>query len=54
MIDEILVEDGRVVGVRTATDQKYSATAVVVTTGTPYVVKSSLEISSIRRDLTIA
>ncbi|HFI0271497.1 TPA: tRNA uridine-5-carboxymethylaminomethyl(34) synthesis enzyme MnmG [Streptococcus suis] len=34
MIDEILVEDGKVVGVRTATDQKYSATAVVVTTGT--------------------
>ncbi len=27
-------EDGKVVGVRTATDQKYSATAVVVTTGT--------------------
>ncbi|BCP58639.1 tRNA uridine 5-carboxymethylaminomethyl modification enzyme MnmG [Streptococcus parasuis] len=34
MIDEILVEDGKVVGVRTATDQKYSAAAVVVTTGT--------------------
>ncbi|BCP60782.1 tRNA uridine-5-carboxymethylaminomethyl(34) synthesis enzyme MnmG [Streptococcus parasuis] len=34
MIDEILVEDGKVVGVRTATNQKYSATAVVVTTGT--------------------
>ena len=34
MIDEVLVEDGKVVGVRTATDQKYSATAVVVTTGT--------------------
>lgn len=34
MIDEILVEDGKVIGVRTATDQKYSATAVVVTTGT--------------------
>ncbi len=34
MIDEIFVEDGKVVGVRTATDQKYSATAVVVTTGT--------------------
>ncbi|HFI0618041.1 TPA: tRNA uridine-5-carboxymethylaminomethyl(34) synthesis enzyme MnmG [Streptococcus suis] len=34
MIDEILVENGKVVGVRTATDQKYSATAVVVTTGT--------------------
>ncbi|WP_105208307.1 tRNA uridine-5-carboxymethylaminomethyl(34) synthesis enzyme MnmG [Streptococcus suis] len=34
MIGEILVEDGKVVGVRTATNQKYSATAVVVTTGT--------------------
>lgn len=34
MIDDILVEDGRVVGVQTATNQKYSAQAVVVTTGT--------------------
>ena len=34
MIDDILVEDGKVVGVRTATNQKYGAKAVVVTTGT--------------------
>ncbi|WP_394405283.1 tRNA uridine-5-carboxymethylaminomethyl(34) synthesis enzyme MnmG [Streptococcus sp. 20-1249] len=34
MIEEILVEDGKVVGVRTATNQKFSAKAVVVTTGT--------------------
>lgn len=34
MIDEILVEEGKVVGVRTATDQYFSAKAVVVTTGT--------------------
>ncbi len=34
MIDDILVKDGRVVGVQTATNQKYSAQAVVVTTGT--------------------
>lgn len=34
MIDEILVEEGRVVGVRTATDQYYAAKTVVVTTGT--------------------
>ncbi|MCL4882151.1 tRNA uridine-5-carboxymethylaminomethyl(34) synthesis enzyme MnmG [Streptococcus suis] len=34
MIDEILVEDGTVIGVRTATNQKFSAKAVVVTTGT--------------------
>ncbi|RRN51206.1 tRNA uridine-5-carboxymethylaminomethyl(34) synthesis enzyme MnmG [Streptococcus suis] len=34
MIDEILVEDGKVIGVRTATNQKFSARAVVVTTGT--------------------
>lgn len=34
MIDEILVEDGKVIGVRTATNQKFSAKAVVVTTGT--------------------
>ena len=34
MIDEILVEDGKVVGVRTATNQYFSAKAVVVTTGT--------------------
>ena len=34
MIDEILVEDGTVVGVRTATHQEYAAKAVIVTTGT--------------------
>ncbi|HGI3310273.1 TPA: tRNA uridine-5-carboxymethylaminomethyl(34) synthesis enzyme MnmG [Streptococcus agalactiae] len=34
MIDEILVEDGKVVGVRTATNQKFSAKSVVITTGT--------------------
>ncbi|QHF55617.1 MULTISPECIES: tRNA uridine-5-carboxymethylaminomethyl(34) synthesis enzyme MnmG [Streptococcus] len=34
MIDEILVEDGKVVGVRTATNQLFSAKAIVVTTGT--------------------
>lgn len=34
MIDEILVEDGEVVGVRTATNQKFSAKSVVITTGT--------------------
>ncbi|MGV3354381.1 tRNA uridine-5-carboxymethylaminomethyl(34) synthesis enzyme MnmG [Streptococcus orisratti] len=34
MIEEILVEDGKVVGVRTATNQNFSAKAVVVTTGT--------------------
>ncbi|HFU3787951.1 TPA: tRNA uridine-5-carboxymethylaminomethyl(34) synthesis enzyme MnmG [Streptococcus suis] len=34
MIDEILVEDSKVIGVRTATNQKFSAKAVVVTTGT--------------------
>ncbi|NQN53586.1 tRNA uridine-5-carboxymethylaminomethyl(34) synthesis enzyme MnmG [Streptococcus suis] len=34
MIDEILVEDGKVIGVRTATNQKFSAKVVVVTTGT--------------------
>ncbi|MGT2722196.1 tRNA uridine-5-carboxymethylaminomethyl(34) synthesis enzyme MnmG [Streptococcus porcinus] len=34
MIDDILVEDGKVVGVLTATGQKFSARAVVVTTGT--------------------
>ena len=34
MIDEILVEDGKVIGVRTATHQDYAAKAVVVTTGT--------------------
>ncbi|HFI0188815.1 TPA: tRNA uridine-5-carboxymethylaminomethyl(34) synthesis enzyme MnmG [Streptococcus pyogenes] len=34
MIDDILVEDGRVVGVLTATGQKFAAKAVVVTTGT--------------------
>ena len=33
MIDEILVEDGKVVGVRTATHQNYAAKAVIVTTG---------------------
>ena len=34
MIDEILVENGEVVGVRTATHQEYRAKAVIVTTGT--------------------
>ncbi|HEL1639902.1 TPA: tRNA uridine-5-carboxymethylaminomethyl(34) synthesis enzyme MnmG [Streptococcus suis] len=34
MIDEILVEEGKVIGVRTATNQKFSAKAVIVTTGT--------------------
>lgn len=34
MIDDILVEDGRVVGVLIATGQKFAAKAVVVTTGT--------------------
>ena len=34
MIDEILVEDGKVIGVRTATHQEYGANAVIVTTGT--------------------
>ncbi|MFE8768724.1 tRNA uridine-5-carboxymethylaminomethyl(34) synthesis enzyme MnmG [Streptococcus pyogenes] len=34
MIDDILVEDGRVVGVLTATGQKFAAKAVVVITGT--------------------
>ncbi len=34
MIEEILVKDGKVIGVRTATNQRFSAKAVVVTTGT--------------------
>lgn len=34
MIDDILVEEGKVVGVLTATGMKYGAKAVVVTTGT--------------------
>ena len=34
MIEEILVEDSKVVGVRTATNQKFSAKAVIITTGT--------------------
>ena len=34
MIDEILVEDGKVIGVRTATHQEYGAKDVIVTTGT--------------------
>ena len=34
MIDEILVENGKVVGVRTATHQEYGTKAVIVTTGT--------------------
>ena len=34
MIDEILVDDGKVIGVRTATHQEYGAKAVIVTTGT--------------------
>ena len=36
MIDEILVENGKVVGVRTATHQEYGAKAVIVTTGTAF------------------
>ena len=34
MIDDILVEDGKVIGVLTATGQKFSAKAIIVTTGT--------------------
>ena len=34
VIDEIIVEDGKVIGVRTATHQEYGAKAVIVTTGT--------------------
>lgn len=34
MINDILVEDGQVVGVETATHQRYSAKTVIVTTGT--------------------
>ncbi|MGT2755214.1 tRNA uridine-5-carboxymethylaminomethyl(34) synthesis enzyme MnmG [Streptococcus ovis] len=34
MIDDILVEEGKVIGVVTATGQTYGASAVVVTTGT--------------------
>ncbi|WP_347102818.1 tRNA uridine-5-carboxymethylaminomethyl(34) synthesis enzyme MnmG [Streptococcus anginosus] len=34
IIDEILVENGKVVGVKTATNQEFAAQAVVVTTGT--------------------
>ena len=34
MINEILVEDGKVIGVKTATNQEYAAKAVIVTTGT--------------------
>ncbi|MHC5879244.1 FAD-dependent oxidoreductase, partial [Streptococcus pyogenes] len=34
MIDEILVEEAQVIGVRTATNQFYAAKAVIVTTGT--------------------
>ena len=34
MVEEILVEDGKVVGVRTATHQHFSAKTVIVTTGT--------------------
>ena len=34
IIDEILVENGKVVGVKTATHQEFAAKAVVVTTGT--------------------
>ena len=34
MINEILVEDGKVIGVKTATSQEYAAKAVIVTTGT--------------------
>lgn len=34
IIDEILVENGKVIGVKTATHQEFAAKAVVVTTGT--------------------
>lgn len=34
MIDDILVEDGKVIGVLTATGQKFSAKTVIITTGT--------------------
>ncbi|MGL6299717.1 tRNA uridine-5-carboxymethylaminomethyl(34) synthesis enzyme MnmG [Streptococcus iniae] len=34
MIDDVLIEDGKVVGVLTATGQKFSSKAVVITTGT--------------------
>ena len=34
MINEIIVEDGKVLGVKTATNQEYAAKAVIVTTGT--------------------
>lgn len=34
MIDDILVEDGKVIGVLTSTGQKYGAKTVIVTTGT--------------------
>ena len=34
MINEILVEDGKVIGVKTATNQEFAAKAVIVTTGT--------------------
>ena len=34
MINEILVEDGKVIGVKTATHQEYAAKSVIVTTGT--------------------
>ncbi len=55
MIDEILVEDGKVVGVRTATHQEYAAKAIIVTTGTgPPWGKSSSETSSTRQDQIIA
>ena len=54
MIDEILVEDGKVIGVRTATHQEYGAKAVIVTTGTALRGESSLGISSIHQALTIA
>ena len=34
MINEILVEDGKVIGVKTATNQEFAAKAAIVTTGT--------------------
>lgn len=54
MIDEILVEDGKVVGVRTATHQEYAAKAVIVTTGTALRGKLSSETSSTHQVLTTA
>ena len=54
MIDEILVENGKVVGVRTATHQEYGAKAVIVTTGTALRGEIIIgDLRSIRQDLII-